>query len=56
MKEDLKGIRFESDDQIKNFIRDWIRKKTLDFYTDTFKKWILYLEKCVDLNGDYVAK
>lgn len=49
MKEDLKGIRFES-------IRDWIRKKTPNFYADAFKKWILRLEKCVDLNGDYIEK
>lgn len=56
MKEGLKGNHFTSDDEVQNFVDRWLRDLGEEFFFNGFQKWISRLQKCIDVNGDYVEK
>lgn len=56
MKEDLRGVRFASDEDVKNAVAEWLRKKDKEFFSTGFDKWVQRLQKCIDVAGDYVEK
>mgnify|MGYP003415101186 FL=1 len=56
LKKYLKGIHFESDDELKRAVETWFKMQPLEFFANGFQKWVSRWRKCIDLNGDYVEK
>ena len=55
LKRDLKGAHFTSDDEVKQAVMSWIKKRT-EFFIDGMRKLVLRWEKCIEQQGDYVEK
>ena len=56
LKEFMRGTKFESDDEVKSVVSDWLRHQSKDFYTEGIRKLVHKWEKCEKLIGDYVEK
>uniref|UniRef100_A0A3Q2XZY3 Histone-lysine N-methyltransferase SETMAR n=1 Tax=Hippocampus comes TaxID=109280 RepID=A0A3Q2XZY3_HIPCM len=50
----MRGTKFESDDEVKSIVSDWLRHQSKDFYAGGLWKLVHRWEKCVTLPGDYV--
>jgi hypothetical protein len=42
--------------QVKETVMDWLNGLVADFYDKGFIKLVQRLDKCLNLNGDYVEK
>ncbi|CAN8024456.1 unnamed protein product [Ixodes persulcatus] len=51
-----RGRTFESDDEVKSVVSDWLRHQSKDFYAEGIRKLVHRWEKCVTVLGDYVEK
>ena len=56
LKKFTRGAKFESDDEVKSVVSDWLRHQSKDFYAEGIWKLVHRWEKCVKLMGDYVKK
>ena len=56
LKEQLRGIRFDSNEEITQAVRSWIRAQNDDFFLDGFRQLVHRWKKCVQTGGDYVEK
>ena len=56
LKEFTKGTKFESDDEVKSVVSDWLRHQSKDFYAEGIGKLVHRWKKCVKLMKDYVEK
>jgi len=56
LKKELKGTHFTSDDEVKQAVTSWIKKRTREFFIDGMRKLVLRWEKCIEQQGDYVEK
>uniref|UniRef100_A0A3Q2XZ31 Histone-lysine N-methyltransferase SETMAR n=1 Tax=Hippocampus comes TaxID=109280 RepID=A0A3Q2XZ31_HIPCM len=48
------GMKFESDDEVKSVVSDWLRHQSKDFDTEGIWKLVHRWETCVTVLGDYV--
>ena len=56
-KEFLWGVKFSSNDEVKNTMNEWLKKtQSKDFYAEGIKKPVFQWEKCVMKNGNYTEK
>ena len=56
LKEFTRGTKFESDDEVKSVVSDWLKHQSKDFYAEGIRKLVHKWEKCVKLMRDYVEK
>lgn len=56
LKEALGGNRFESDEEVQEFVCNWFKTRPQIFYEEGIHKLSSRWEKCVRLEGDYVEK
>uniref|UniRef100_A0A4W6C880 Histone-lysine N-methyltransferase SETMAR n=1 Tax=Lates calcarifer TaxID=8187 RepID=A0A4W6C880_LATCA len=56
LKAFTRGTKFESDDEVKSVVSDWLRHQSKDFYAEGIQKLVHRWEKCVTVLGDYVEK
>uniref|UniRef100_G1KYT3 Histone-lysine N-methyltransferase SETMAR n=1 Tax=Anolis carolinensis TaxID=28377 RepID=G1KYT3_ANOCA len=56
MKENLWGHYNASDEDVERTVRCWLRKKSVDFFCDGFRKLVHRWQKCIQLSGKYVEK
>ena len=56
LKEFTRGTNFESDDEVKSVVSDWMRHQSKDFYAKGIQKLVHRWEKCVKLMRNYVEK
>lgn len=56
LKEYLGGKHFSDDDEVKIEAENWLKGVARDFYDTGIKKLVPRLEKCIELNGDFVEK
>lgn len=56
LKAFTRGTKFESDDEVKSVVSDWLRHQSKDFYAEGIRKLVHRWEKCVTVLGDYVGK
>ncbi|KAJ4445769.1 hypothetical protein ANN_12454 [Periplaneta americana] len=56
VKEQLRGQRYETLDDIRKAVRQCLRENETDFYSKGIFKLTKRREKCVQRNGDYVEK
>jgi len=56
LKEALGGHRFQSDDGVEEFVRNWAVTRPPTFYEEGIQKLPTRWQKCVELQGDNVEK
>jgi histone-lysine N-methyltransferase SETMAR len=56
LKEALGGHRFQSNDRVKEFVRNWAVTCPQTFYEEGIQKLPTRWQKCVELQGHYVEK
>lgn len=56
LKDYLRGVHFNSNEELERSVRRWIRAQSSDFFLDGFRQLVHRWKKCVDTAGDYVEK
>ena len=56
LKEFTRATKFESDDEVKSVVRNWLRHDSKDFYAKGIQKLEHKWGKCVKSMKDYVEK
>lgn len=56
LKEHLGGQRFSSDEEVKEEVERYLNSLAVDWFDTGIQKLTQRLQKCVDVNGDYVEK
>ena len=56
MKDALGGLRFDNDQDVEEFVRNWLVTQLQSFYEQGINKLPNRWEKCVEREGDYVEK
>ena len=56
LKEFTRGTKFESDDEVKSVVSDWLRHQSKDFLAEGIRNLVHKWKKCVKLMGHYVKK
>ena len=56
MKKPLRGIHFETLQEIKSAVNRWIKDTPKEFFEQGLRKLVERWKKCIELNGDYVEK
>ncbi|KAK7601555.1 hypothetical protein V9T40_008996 [Parthenolecanium corni] len=56
LKEALGGEQFQNDDDVENFVREWLDSQSHSFYERGMRMLPHRWRKCVDIRGDYLEK
>ena len=56
LKESMKGIHFQTDEEVKAAVSNWLRTQSTEFYAKGIDNLISRWNKCVAKEGDYVEK
>ena len=56
LKEHLKDVYFNDTNEAKQAAKTWLTKWSADDFKNGINGWKHCLEKCIDLDGDYVKK
>ena len=56
IKASLRGIRFESAQELTRETQRSVASFSQEWYSDTYAKWVRRHQKCVAIAGDYVEK
>ncbi|KAG5328244.1 SETMR methyltransferase, partial [Acromyrmex heyeri] len=56
LKESLGGHHFNSNDEVKDFVKLFFKKQGTDFYKLGLSKLQNRYKKCIQVQGDYVEK
>lgn len=56
LKESLGGKRFENNEEVEEYVRNWLTTRPQTFYEEGIFKLPNRWQKCVELGGDYVEK
>jgi hypothetical protein len=52
----LGGQRFDDEEQVQNFVRNWLQTRPPSFYDAEIKKLPIRWQKCIEKGGNYVKK
>ena len=56
LKESMRGIHFQTDEEVKAAVSNWLRTQSTEFYAKGIDNLISRWNKCVAKEGDYVEK
>jgi histone-lysine N-methyltransferase SETMAR len=56
LKEFLGGKRFSNDQEVEEAVKNWLKELAVEVYDTGIQKLVPRLQKCLDLDGDYVEK
>lgn len=56
LKKFLGGKRFSDQDELENTVNGWFQEMGETFYSTGIEKLVSRMDKCLNLNGDYVEK
>ena len=56
LEESMKGIHFQTDEEVKAAVSNWLRTQSTEFYAKGIDNLISRWNKCVAKEGDYVEK
>ncbi|XP_025159886.1 histone-lysine N-methyltransferase SETMAR-like [Harpegnathos saltator] len=56
LKEFLDGQRFSNDEEVMQTVTKWLQEVKRTVYDEGIQKLMPRLQKCIDLNGDYMGK
>ena len=55
LKESMKGIHFQTDQEVKAAVSNWLRTQSTEFYAKGIDNLISRWNKCVAKEGDYMG-
>ena len=55
LKDHLSGTHFSNDNEVKDAVKTLLRKVAGEVYNTGIQKLVPRLQKCIDLDGDYVT-
>jgi hypothetical protein len=55
-KEYLGGIRFKSDEEVKDAVKEWLNGLAAEVYDEGIQKLVTRYDKCMNVGGDCVEK
>ena len=53
LKKALRGKRFTSDDDVKQYVRNWFRTQPREFYETAIHRLVTQWDKCINSQGQY---
>lgn len=56
LKEALRGKKFSNNEEVKEFVGNWLKQQDKDFFASGIKKLVHRWDKCINIRGDYVEK
>jgi len=56
MKKLMKGRRYETDNEVIASVQDILNSFSSEFYSEAFRQLRYRLERCIELQGDYIEK
>ncbi len=56
LKDDMRGKGFETDEEVKSWIEEWIGSKSEGYFLKGIDSLLPRLEECIKLRGDYFDK
>jgi hypothetical protein len=56
LKKHLRGLRFQTDEDVQEEVRRWLRLQDASFYQKGYDSLIHRCDKCLNKYGDYVEK
>jgi histone-lysine N-methyltransferase SETMAR len=56
LKEFLGGKRFSNDQEVEKAVKKWLKELAVEVYDTGIQKLVPRLQKCLDLDDDYVEK
>ena len=56
LKEALGRQRFDNDEQVQNFVHNWLQMRLSSFYDAGIEKLPICWQKCIEKGGNYVEK
>jgi len=56
LKKELRGKRFQDDDELKSTTEHWLESRGENFYLKGIKELQTRWNKCIDVSGDYIEK
>jgi histone-lysine N-methyltransferase SETMAR len=56
LKEFLDGRRFESDEEVKDPVKEWLNGLAAEVYDEGIQELVTRYDKCLNVGGDYVEK
>lgn len=56
LKAELRGRRFDSEDELKYAVRTSVRSFEKEWYATVYQNWVKRHEKCIQCRGDYFEK
>jgi len=56
LKQDLRGQRFSTDDELKHATEEWLKEQSEIFYFKGVEKLRQRYKLCIDKGDDYVEK
>ncbi|UYV63036.1 hypothetical protein LAZ67_2002907 [Cordylochernes scorpioides] len=56
LKKNLGGTQFQDDDELEEAVLGFLHGQAAEFFDFGFYKWVFRMQKCVELNGEYVEK
>ena len=56
LKDDIRGRRYQSNEEVKTVVKKWFRDQNEQFYGDGIRKLPVRWQKCITREGDYVEK
>ena len=56
LKEALGGQHFENDNEVEQFVRNWLKTRPQNYYQEGIQKLPTRWEKCINVEGDYIEK
>lgn len=56
LKKYLKSTNFTPDEEVKEVLKSWIKKRQIIYFSDGMKKIVTRWKICLSLNGNYIEK
>ncbi|GBM88006.1 hypothetical protein AVEN_82463-1 [Araneus ventricosus] len=56
LKFELSGRHFRSNEEVRQYVKNYLRSLDIDVYQDGFFKLISRYDKCINAGGEYVGK
>ena len=56
LKKDIRGLHFQSDEEVVTAVEEWVNGKDPDFFTSGLMALEHRWSKCITLEGNYIVK
>ena len=56
LKKDIRGLHFQSDEEVVTAVEEWVSGKDPDFFSSGLMALENHWSKCITLEGNYIEK